>query len=107
MKKSQVIRVAATKEHEVTQENYYCDICTELIGTTLYRKNVCELCKRHCHDSFRCGDKHPEDHGDYPRTLCRECVDLYYQLMIPLEREHEQAEEAMLERIKKESLNER
>src|SRR5688500_15524277 len=100
MKKEKVIKVAATKEYMSTVTTYYCDLCTEALGTQLFRKNVCDICKRHCHNNWTCGSDHPEDHGDYPRTLCRICLDLYETLMLPLQKEHEDQEEAVLERIK-------
>ena len=103
MKKNKVIKVAATREHTITQETYYCDLCTKSIGTTLYRKNVCAICERHCHNDWTCASEHPEDHGDYPRTLCRICFDLYNTLMLPLQKIHEDAEETMLQRVKQES----
>lgn len=104
VKKQHVIKVAATKEHMKTVDQYYCDICNLSIGSTLYKKNVCDICSRHCHNNWTCGHDHPEDWGDYPRTLCRACLDLYNTLMLPLQQQHEKAEEAMLERIKSESL---
>lgn len=104
MKKEHVIKVAATKEHMKTITQYDCDLCKESLGNSLYRKNVCDICERHVHNNWTCGSDHPEDHGDYPRTLCRRCLDLYNTLMLPLEAEHERAEEEMLKRIKHESL---
>lgn len=104
MKKEHVIKIAPVKEQMRTITQYYCDICKELLGTTLYKKNVCDICERHCHNNWTCGSDHPEDHGDYPRTLCRICLDLYNTLMLPLLAEHESLEETLLESIKNESL---
>ena len=104
MKKEHVIKVAATKEYMKTVDQYYCDICNLLIGSTIYRRNICDICGRHVHTNYKCFDEHPEDQSyDYPRSLCRICVDLYNTLMLPLKQQHEEAEERMLERIKNES----
>lgn len=105
MKKNHIIKVAPTKEHMQTITEYYCDICKEKITNKgRYVKYTCDLCDRDCHNNWKCGSDHPEDHGDYPRTLCRLCLDLYNTLMLPLQAEYESAEEQMLERIKRESL---
>ena len=104
MKKTKTVKVAATEEHTKTVTSFYCDICDESLGQTLYRKLVCDICERHCHNNWKCGSDHPEDHGDYPRTLCRICLDLYNNLILPLRTEFENTEESMLIRIRKESL---
>lgn len=102
MKKEHVIKVAATKEHIRTITEYDCDVCKELIGNNLYRKNVCDICEAHVHNNYKCGTDHPEDHGDYPRTLCSACLHLYNTLMVPLLQKHEEEEMNMLIRIKNE-----
>jgi hypothetical protein len=104
MKKETTVYIAPTKEQFRTVTYYYCDICTESLGTTLYKKNVCDICRRHCHNNWKCGHDHPEDSGDYPRTLCRICLDLYNELMLPLLKQHERAEEETYEIIKQKSL---
>ena len=105
MKKIRTIEVPPVEKivREVT--DYFCDICEGFIDHTLYKKNVCDICERHCHNNWKCGHDHPEDVSyDYPRTLCRICLDLYNDLMLPLQEKNEKAEDKMLERIKRESL---
>ena len=107
MKKIRTIEVPPVQKIITEVNDYFCDICTKFIGHQIYtRKNICAICKRHMHDNFKCGNDHPEhSQYDYPDHLCRICLDLYNELMLPLQQKNEAAEEAMLERIKRESLS--
>lgn len=85
---------------------YVCDICFEDIGQRISKRRCfCVMCDRTMHDNGKCGDEHPEHSGyDYPDHLCRICLDLYNEKFIPLQKSHDDIQEAMLEKIKKESL---
>ena len=104
MKQARLVEVAPIQASTVEVDEYFCDICAIMItNKARYKKYSCDICKRDCHNNGKCGEDHPEDHGDYPRTLCRICIDLYIMLMFPLQQANETAEEEMLERIKRES----
>lgn len=106
MKKVTTKIIPAKKKQEITKTVYYCDICSEIIGEFIYRKNQCAICAREIHDNFKCGDEKPDEWGDYPDYLCRICLDLYNTLMLPLQQRHEAEEKDMLARIKSQSIAE-
>lgn len=98
-------KVPARSEVTHVYDIYVCDICLEDIGRGLKKRNVCDLCGRHMHDNWKCGTEHPEDTSyDYPRGMCRPCIDLWYELYKPMEEKHWAEEEAMQEKIRQESL---
>lgn len=67
MKKTEEVEVPAKTQTFVT---YGCDVC----GTDMAKRYVCCMCEKDL--CRKCMIYNPEDTGDYPDVLCKECWDL-------------------------------
>lgn len=108
MKKIEQITIKAVPEHTKEIEIYSCDFC----GYETKHNNYgaiqnCSICKRHaCKD---CRKSDPEDWSDYPNKFCNICIDLRYKKykkeIDDLEEKFYNENEAIIERIRVESLS--
>lgn len=107
MKIIKEVEVPAVKAHKKKTEVFICDFCQK------ERKVfTCVICQRHaCQGGYSgksCARYDPHDPGDYPDHYCPPCYDLrfvkYEPEFIRLEEEQWEAEQLLIARIKKESL---
>lgn len=106
--------VKAKPERTVEVEVPVCDVCgkEQVKHYNKYSMDKCMICKRDlCRNTvsghfapFTCFVNDPEDYGDYPSKMCIICEPLYYKIIAPMQRRHEEEEEKLLNGLKERSL---
>lgn len=124
MKKETVVKVppkkavAAKPATTKTVVRYTCDVCGKAIDRSLDNRygsgmSKCSLCGRDVcrtqvegkYGQYTCFDFDPDEMGDYPDKYCIICFPLYIPVRNALKEKHWKAEEALENKVKKESLN--
>lgn len=103
MKRVTTVKVPS-KTKEVVKVTCDVDGCGDtaafLYGGVNYAK--CEICKRDLCKRHLVYD--PDEPGDYPSKWCSICYGLYYQKRREMQDRHWKEEDALIEKVKKESL---
>lgn len=111
MKKTVTKTIAAVKARpakKVERVVTVCDFCTSKSADYYGNERTCMGCKRDICQKHQTYD--PDETGDYGGNYCPICIKLYrdkYQkLLYVLQDKHSNEEEALMRKMKKESLNE-
>lgn len=93
---------------------FTCDVCGLYVDKSQDNQygsgiSACSTCKRDvCRTrgqyGHTCFVDHPEDHGDYPRKMCAICEPIYYKIISPMLKRHNDEEEQAEKQLKEESL---
>lgn len=109
MRQQKTVKVPAVKASTKEVTVVYCDIpeCNAKVTIENYGGGggVCEICKRDVCKKHKVRDYH--DGGDYANNYCTICWPIYEPLREKMEERHWDEEEELIEKVKKESLNER
>lgn len=110
MIEKEIVKVRAVKAHEKEVITYGCDFCDKK-NVDKTRFTTCHLCKRMICKGWMesCVKWDPEEWGDYPDPYCPTCYELrfskYREEINQIKDDAYNKEEAVIDRIKQESLN--
>lgn len=115
MKKTEQVIVPFQSERIIYKEVYTCDFCGYKTDGTGWSKGmrICTICERHVCSKWEkpCFRLDPHHDGDYLDPYCPVCYNLrfekYSKEIEDIEEKAYNEKDAIIERIKKESLNQK